>query len=63
VTRPEDPRDYRVSFERIHSVLGFIPRTRVPDGIAETVTALAEGRFADPFDPIYTNLPTPPGGR
>jgi nucleoside-diphosphate-sugar epimerase len=61
VSRPEDPRDYRVSFERIHAVLGFSPRTRVPDGIAETVSALSEGRFGDPFDPIYSNLPMSPG--
>ena len=37
VHRDEDPRDYRVSFERIAAELGFVPRMRVPDGIGEVV--------------------------
>ena len=53
VQRDEDPRDYRVAFEKIHAVLGFVPERRVPDGIAEVAEALAEGRFPDPFDVRY----------
>ena len=55
VDRDEDPRDYRVSFERIRGELGFLPRVRVPDGIAEVEGALDDRRFADPFDPRYVN--------
>ncbi|UGS38838.1 NAD-dependent epimerase/dehydratase family protein [Capillimicrobium parvum] len=55
VQRDEDPRDYRVAFEKVHAVLGFVPEHRVPDGIAEVAEALAEGRFPDPFDVRYRN--------
>jgi nucleoside-diphosphate-sugar epimerase len=56
VSRDEDPRDYKVSFERIRAQLGFEPRYRVPDGIDEIVGALDERRFGDPFDPRYSNI-------
>jgi nucleoside-diphosphate-sugar epimerase len=55
VYRDEDPRDYKVSFERIRSELGFVPEHRVPDGIAEIAGALDEERFGDPFDGRYSN--------
>jgi nucleoside-diphosphate-sugar epimerase len=55
VHRDEDPRDYRVAFERIRSELGFDPVMRVPDGIAEVITALEERRFGDPFDRRFSN--------
>jgi nucleoside-diphosphate-sugar epimerase len=55
VHRDEDPRDYRVSFERIRSELGFDPVMRVPDGIAELIVALEARRFGDPFDRRYSN--------
>ena len=56
VHRAEDPRDYRVSFERIRNELGFVPATRVPDGVDEVVTALESRRFGDPFSPRYGNV-------
>jgi nucleoside-diphosphate-sugar epimerase len=56
VTRTEDPRDYKVSFERIKSELGFEPVNRVPGGIEELVGALEEKRFGDPFSPRYSNI-------
>ena len=56
VERNEDPRDYRVSFERVRAELGFEPTLRVPDGIAEVAAALEAGRFADPFGPAHSNL-------
>ena len=40
VHRDEDPRDYKVSFEKIRRELGFVPEMRVPDGIDEIVEAL-----------------------
>src|SRR5439155_4356412 len=40
VHQPDDPRDYRVSFERIRSELGFEPSRTVPDGIREVLDAL-----------------------
>ena len=55
VSRDEDPRDYKVSFEKIRSELGFEPVNRVPDGIDEIVGALEEQRFGDPYDGRYRN--------
>jgi nucleoside-diphosphate-sugar epimerase len=57
VHRDEDPRDYKVSFDKIRSQLGFETLMTVPDGIAEIVTGLDEGAFGDPFDPRYRNVP------
>jgi nucleoside-diphosphate-sugar epimerase len=56
VHRDEDPRDYKVSFEKIKDMLGFEPRYRVPDGIDEIVEALDGERFGDPFDGRYSNI-------
>ncbi|HEX3279480.1 MAG TPA: NAD(P)-dependent oxidoreductase [Thermoleophilaceae bacterium] len=56
VSRSEDPRDYKVSFERIKDELGFEPVNRVPGGIEELVGALEEKRFGDPFSPRYSNI-------
>jgi nucleoside-diphosphate-sugar epimerase len=56
VHRDEDPRDYKVSFERIRDELGFEPAQRVPSGIDELVVALDEKRFGDPFSPRYSNI-------
>ncbi len=57
VRRDEDPRDYKVSFDKIRSVLGFETRNTVPDGIGELVAALDAGRFEDPWDGRYRNIP------
>jgi nucleoside-diphosphate-sugar epimerase len=57
VHREEDPRDYKVSFEKIRSVLGFETLMIVPDGIAEIIAALDADRFGDPFDGRYRNIP------
>src|ERR1700737_3643360 len=43
VHRDEDPRDYKVSFDRIRSELGFETLMTVPDGIAEIIVALSAG--------------------
>jgi nucleoside-diphosphate-sugar epimerase len=57
VRRDEDPRDYKVSFDKIRTRLGFETLMVVPDGIAEVITALDEGRFGDPFAGVYRNVP------
>jgi nucleoside-diphosphate-sugar epimerase len=56
VHRNEDPRDYKVSFEKIRGRLGFVPEMRVPDGIREVIEGLESRRFGDPFDPAWSNL-------
>jgi len=55
VDRQEDPRDYKVNFDKIRTVLGFETVMTVPDGIDELLEALDERRFEDPFDPKYRN--------
>jgi nucleoside-diphosphate-sugar epimerase len=57
VRRDEDPRDYKVSFDKIRAQLGFETLMTVPDGIAEILAGLEAGTFGDPFDPRYKNVP------
>lgn len=57
VTKSEDPRDYKVSFDKIKAVLGFETLMTVPEGIAEVMAALEAGQFEDPFDGRYKNIP------
>jgi nucleoside-diphosphate-sugar epimerase len=53
---PDDPRDYRVSFERIRTTLGFVPTRRVANGVAELAAAIESG-VVDPIDdPTFSNL-------
>ena len=56
VQRVEDPRDYKVSFEKIRAELGYEPLRRVRDGIDEIVEALEARVFGDPFDQLYSNI-------
>ena len=57
VPKDEDPRDYKVSFDKVKAVLGFETLMTVPDGIAEVAAALSSGTFDDPFDRKYRNIP------
>ena len=57
VRRDEDPRDYKVSFDKIRAELGFETDLTVPEGIAEVIDALEQNRFGDPFDGRYRNIP------
>ena len=54
VERAEDPRDYRVKFDRIRA-LGFEPLRRLPDGIEEIAVAVGNGLIADPYAQRYRN--------
>jgi nucleoside-diphosphate-sugar epimerase len=57
VHRDEDPRDYKVSFEKIRRRLGYEVTMTVPQGIREVAGALEAGRFPDSFDVRYRNIP------
>jgi nucleoside-diphosphate-sugar epimerase len=57
VKRDEDPRDYKVSFDKIRAELGFETLMTVPDGIAEVIAALDAEAFGDPFAGRYKNIP------
>ena len=42
-----DPRNYRVTFEKVKTVLGFEPKYTVKDGVDELVDALEIGLYED----------------
>jgi nucleoside-diphosphate-sugar epimerase len=55
VHRDEDPRDYKVSFEKVKDRLGFTPQRSVADGIDEVMALLRSGMLVDPDAEIYRN--------
>jgi nucleoside-diphosphate-sugar epimerase len=55
VHRDEDPRDYRVSFEKVKEQLDFQTQWSVETGIDEVSALLQSGLVADPFAPEYRN--------
>jgi len=56
VSREEDPRDYRVNFDKIKDRIGFKITKRVPDGIRELREILEYGMLLNPYDPRYSNI-------
>jgi nucleoside-diphosphate-sugar epimerase len=57
VERVEDPRDYKVAFEKVREALGFEPVMRVADGVREVIEALEEDAFGDAWAAEYRNIP------
>ena len=57
VHRDEDPRDYKVNFDKVRETLGFETRSSVPDGVREVKEALDAGHFRDPFELSHRNIP------
>jgi nucleoside-diphosphate-sugar epimerase len=56
VTKSEDPRDYKVSFDKIRTELGFETTMTVPEGIAEVIAGLEAGTFGDPWSRATRNI-------
>jgi nucleoside-diphosphate-sugar epimerase len=56
VSKNEDPRDYRVSFEKINTQLGFTITKKVPDGIRQIIQTVQDGFILNPDDPKYKNV-------
>jgi len=56
VHKDEDPRDYRVSFQKIQDKLNFKISKRVPDGIAQIKRAVNDGFIKNPDDGKYRNI-------
>lgn len=52
----EDPRDYRVNFDKIKSVLDFRITRKVPDGIKEIINLIKLGFIVNPDDEKYYNI-------
>ncbi|MBI3001781.1 MAG: NAD(P)-dependent oxidoreductase, partial [Deltaproteobacteria bacterium] len=55
VHKEEDPRDYRVSFEKVKRGLSFQVTRTVTDGIREIIDAIAQGVITDFDNPDYRN--------
>jgi nucleoside-diphosphate-sugar epimerase len=55
VHKNEDPRDYRVSFERISTELGYKTTRSVVDGITEVAKLVRAGAISDLANPRYRN--------
>ncbi len=56
VKKNEDPRDYRVSFEKIRERLDYHITKTVPDGIREIHKVVQDGFFNNVDDPKYKNV-------
>jgi len=55
VHKDEDPRDYRVNFDKISTRLGFAITRRVPDGIREMRDLVLSGLYDDWYAPRFRN--------
>ncbi|MCP4663402.1 MAG: SDR family oxidoreductase, partial [bacterium] len=56
VVPTDDLRSYHLQAERARSELGFAPRHPLEEAVADLRRAFADGRIADPDDPIYRNV-------
>ena len=56
VTDGVDRRNYRVSFDKTATLLGFRPTRTVEDGVNEIVRAVESGSVADMKDPRHSNV-------
>jgi nucleoside-diphosphate-sugar epimerase len=57
VKKNEDPRDYRVNFEKIKNELGFNITKTVPEGMKDIFTCLKSQIINDPEDQRFYNIP------
>jgi nucleoside-diphosphate-sugar epimerase len=49
---------YRVSFDKIHSLLGFVPRNTLAEGIQQIAAAVRGGDVSHYLDARYSNIKT-----
>ncbi len=52
----EDPRDYRVNFDKIKNELGYTITKKVPDGVSEIYKLLKTGIVTDSFSQKFRNI-------
>ncbi len=52
----EDPRDYRVNFDKIKNELGYTITKKVPDGVKEIYKLLKTGVVTDSFAQKFRNI-------
>jgi len=56
VDSSEDPRDYRVNFDKIKNELGYSITKKVPDGVKEIYTLLKTGIVTDAYAEKFRNI-------
>ncbi len=56
VESAEDPRDYRVNFEKIKNELGYAITKKVPQGVKEIYSLLKTGIVTDSFQQKFRNI-------
>ena len=56
VESSEDPRDYRVNFDKIKNELGYTITKKVPQGVKEIYTLLKTGIVTDSFSQKFRNI-------
>lgn len=56
VKNQDDPRNYRVCFEKIRRALGFRAQVTLQEGIQEMVDAVRAGKVKDWRDPVHSNV-------
>lgn len=56
VESSEDPRDYRVNFDKIKNELGYTITKKVPEGVEEIYTLLRTGIVTDSFAQKFRNI-------
>jgi nucleoside-diphosphate-sugar epimerase len=56
VSKNEDPRDYRVNFDKIKNTLNYSITKKVPVGLFEIYHALKNGIISNPNSQIYQNI-------
>jgi len=56
VKKNEDPRDYRVAFDKIKNTLGYEITKKVPEGIEQVIKVIQDGVLSNPDDPKYKNI-------
>ena len=56
VSVADDPRDYKVSFERIRSTLSFTPMRRVVNGVEEVARLIESGVLGSVDDSAFSNV-------
>ena len=57
IKKDEDPRDYRVKFEKIRNDLGFTISKTVPEGMEEIFRSIKLGIIEDPDNQRFYNIP------
>jgi nucleoside-diphosphate-sugar epimerase len=55
ISDQEDPRNYKVSFNKIRNMIGFSCRKKLEDGIIEIKQSIDNGLITDYKDPKYSN--------